>query len=223
MYYNLKQEASFIDGCLLAPKLSPIVDLCERSKKLIISICTVKKGILVYYNKAFQEIIGCNKTSFFESDWEHGFSVIDFMEVASVKKKVNDFLTNQLTKSVISLKYHITNFCGKRIYIKHEAMLFNFENEVFMLNYYYDISEKEAIEKSIRLNTKSNLSNFKLISIREKEVLKLIADGFSSKQIADRLFISNHTAISHRKHLIEKFQVKNTAQLIKEASKVIEL
>lgn len=63
----------------------------------------------------------------------------------------------------------------------------------------------------------------KTISIREKEVLKLIADGFSSRQIADQLFISKHTAISHRKNLIEKFRVKNTAQLIKKASKVMDL
>ncbi|RZV54531.1 MAG: LuxR family transcriptional regulator, partial [Flavobacteriaceae bacterium] len=39
----------------------------------------------------------------------------------------------------------------------------------------------------------------------------------SSKQIADILYISNHTAISHRKNLIEKFQVKNTAHLVKRA------
>ncbi len=62
-----------------------------------------------------------------------------------------------------------------------------------------------------------------IISSREKEVLHLIGEGYSSKQIADMLFISNHTAISHRKNLIEKFQVKNTAQLIKKASKVMEL
>ncbi len=223
MYYNLKKEASFIDRCLLRSKLSKILDSCERSKKLIISICTVKKGVLLYYNKAFKEIVGCNNTSFFESDWEHGCPVIDAVELATVKKKINDFFTSNLYRNVFSLKYHIINFCGKRIYVKHEAMLFNFEDQALVLNYYYDISEKEDIEKCIQLNTKCGFTNFKLISIREKEVLKLIADGFSSKQIADRLFISNHTAISHRKHLIEKFKVKNTAQLIKEASKVIEL
>ena len=54
---------------------------------------------------------------------------------------------------------------------------------------------------------------------REKEVLKLIADGLSAKEVANKLFISIHTAINHRKNLISKFQVKNTAQLIKVASK----
>jgi DNA-binding CsgD family transcriptional regulator len=57
------------------------------------------------------------------------------------------------------------------------------------------------------------------ITEREKEVLRLVSKGYSDKQIADQLFISNHTAISHRKNLIQKFGVKNTAELIKVASK----
>jgi DNA-binding CsgD family transcriptional regulator len=55
---------------------------------------------------------------------------------------------------------------------------------------------------------------------REIQVLHLIADGYSDKQIANKLEISIHTSVRHRKNLIEKFGVKNTAELIKEASKV---
>jgi DNA-binding CsgD family transcriptional regulator len=57
------------------------------------------------------------------------------------------------------------------------------------------------------------------ITIREKEVLQLVGNGYSSKIIADRLNISETTAISHRKNLIQKFDVSNTAELIKEAVK----
>lgn len=55
------------------------------------------------------------------------------------------------------------------------------------------------------------------ITRREKEVLQLIANGYSSKEIADRLFISTHTAINHRKNLILKYKAKNTAHLIMKA------
>lgn len=61
------------------------------------------------------------------------------------------------------------------------------------------------------------------ITPREQEVLKLIAHGYSAKQIADKLFISIHTAINHRKNLIEKFGVKNTAELILKASRTFVL
>lgn len=50
---------------------------------------------------------------------------------------------------------------------------------------------------------------------REKEVLALIAEGLTNQEIADKLFISQLTAISHRKSLLEKTESKNTAQLIK--------
>ena len=57
------------------------------------------------------------------------------------------------------------------------------------------------------------------ISVREKEVLKLIADGYATKEIANKLEISFHTVESHRKNLIQKFEVKNSAELVKVASK----
>ncbi len=53
------------------------------------------------------------------------------------------------------------------------------------------------------------------ISKREKEVLNLIAHEYTSKQIARELFISPYTADSHRKNLISKMGVKNTAGLVR--------
>lgn len=58
-----------------------------------------------------------------------------------------------------------------------------------------------------------------VISRREKEVLLLIADGFTNAQIAEKLFISIPTVNTHRKSLLEKFAVNNTAGLIKLAAK----
>ena len=53
------------------------------------------------------------------------------------------------------------------------------------------------------------------ISPREQEVLRLVAYERTSQEIANELFISNHTAISHRKNLMEKLHVKNTAGLVR--------
>lgn len=57
------------------------------------------------------------------------------------------------------------------------------------------------------------------ITDREREVLKLLSHGFATKEIVDKLHISFHTAEAHRKHLIDKFEGKNTAELIKEVGK----
>lgn len=58
-----------------------------------------------------------------------------------------------------------------------------------------------------------------LITRREKEVLQLIADGLTNAEISAKLFISTPTVNTHRKSLLEKFEVKNTAALISKAVK----
>ena len=53
----------------------------------------------------------------------------------------------------------------------------------------------------------------RVLSVRETEVLKYIAMGKSNKDIADILYISTHTIISHRKNLIEKLGIKSVSGL----------
>lgn len=54
-----------------------------------------------------------------------------------------------------------------------------------------------------------------LITERELEVLKLIADGLSSSSIGEKLFISKETVETHKKNLYEKFGVKKVTLLVK--------
>lgn len=55
------------------------------------------------------------------------------------------------------------------------------------------------------------------ISPRETEVLKLIAQEYSNAEIARKLFISIRTVDTHRRNLLEKLNLKNTAGLVKYA------
>lgn len=54
-------------------------------------------------------------------------------------------------------------------------------------------------------------------SVRETEVLKNIAKGLSTKEIAARLFISENTVENHRKNLFRKLHSHNMAELIVKA------
>lgn len=60
-------------------------------------------------------------------------------------------------------------------------------------------------------------NNAVLLTGREKEVLELIAEGLTNNEIASRLFVSSTTVDTHRKNLLAKFAVKNTAALIRMA------
>lgn len=56
-----------------------------------------------------------------------------------------------------------------------------------------------------------------VLTRREKEVLEMIAEGFTNSEVAAKLFISTATVDTHRKNLLAKFDARNIASLIKTA------
>lgn len=58
-----------------------------------------------------------------------------------------------------------------------------------------------------------------VVSERELEVIKLIAEGYTNAQIAQMLFLSNHTIATHRKNIMQKLGVNNTAAIVMYAVK----
>jgi DNA-binding NarL/FixJ family response regulator len=57
------------------------------------------------------------------------------------------------------------------------------------------------------------------LSEREVQIIKMIADGLTNAQIAEELFLSNHTVNTHRKNILAKLGVKNTAGIVMYAVK----
>jgi DNA-binding CsgD family transcriptional regulator len=54
-----------------------------------------------------------------------------------------------------------------------------------------------------------------VLTRREKEVLKLIADGLTNADIAEKLFLSTSTIVTHRKNLLLKIGAHNSAGMVK--------
>jgi DNA-binding NarL/FixJ family response regulator len=52
------------------------------------------------------------------------------------------------------------------------------------------------------------------ISEREIEIIRCVAEGYSNQEIADKLFLSVHTVTTHRKNIMSKLGVNNTAGLV---------
>jgi len=62
--------------------------------------------------------------------------------------------------------------------------------------------------------SKAGLNEVASITKREKQILELLAQGKTTATIATELFLSPLTVDTHRKNLLQKFEVKNTAELL---------
>lgn len=76
-----------------------------------------------------------------------------------------------------------------------------------------------SVNLNMNIQEKKELKNQPILTRREKEILLLIADGFTNPQISEKLFISLNTVDTHRKNLLSKFETNNIASLIKMATK----
>lgn len=100
-------------------------------------------------------------------------------------------------------------------------------NEVAKKGFYYNESVLKVIQEDIISPHKNtvNLFNIDNLTKREKEILKLICQQFSTIEIATKLFLSARTVESHRNNLLLKTDSKNVAGLVVYAiqNKIIEL
>jgi DNA-binding NarL/FixJ family response regulator len=77
-----------------------------------------------------------------------------------------------------------------------------------------------SFDAAVALRKPQNENITPVITRREKEVLALIAEGFTNNEIASKLFISITTVDTHRKNVLSKLGAKNTASLIKIAAQL---
>jgi len=80
-----------------------------------------------------------------------------------------------------------------------------FDAKIFLCSQTRDVLSKKQ---------KDGLNTVPKLTRREKEVLAEAAQGLTTQQIADKLFISTHTVDSHRKNLIEKFKTTNLSSAL---------
>lgn len=122
-------------------------------------------------------------------------------------------VTSPILKLILTtLHIHVGFICKTPlIFVKtkcQEDLDHSFKSQLMNM---FKISSKE--NTSIKISNREIMTD--KINTREQEVLYLIAHEYNSKEIAIELFINEHTAITHRKNLLTKMDVKNTAGLIR--------
>ena len=100
-----------------------------------------------------------------------------------------------------------------------EAIVATLNNERFLCGKVSSVltSAPEVAESKALIKTYS-CEGFN-VTEREIEIIKYIAEGFSNKQIADKLNLSTHTVNTHRKNIMNKLDVNNTAGIVMYAVK----
>ncbi|MEO7002549.1 MAG: response regulator transcription factor [Ktedonobacterales bacterium] len=68
-----------------------------------------------------------------------------------------------------------------------------------------------------RVRSGEERDSYSALTEREREILKLVAEGHTNNQIAERLFISPKTVDTHRTHIMDKLNLHSRAELVKYA------
>lgn len=100
------------------------------------------------------------------------------------------------------LDYAIRSVLAGKNYFSRHAQ------DVIFKKYSQNVTRKKQHESSIKLTK------------REVEIIKLISEGLTSQQMADKLFISPRTVETHRANLMKKLSVKNAIELVKKAEQL---
>jgi DNA-binding NarL/FixJ family response regulator len=80
---------------------------------------------------------------------------------------------------------------------------------------YFNAAISNIMIENISKATDQSKEEYSEITAREKEILQYVADGLSTKLIADKLSISARTVETHRVHIMKKLQVSNGAEMVK--------
>jgi DNA-binding NarL/FixJ family response regulator len=90
--------------------------------------------------------------------------------------------------------------------------------------YYIDSSLSHTVAESLKnlggKRTEIRDTGYSTLTPREQQVMRLIAEGISSREIADGLFISTKTVENHRANIMNKLELHSTMELVRYAAKL---
>lgn len=191
--------------------------------------------------EGFKSLLGKNENFEIVAEAGNGMELLEAYE----KTKPDIILTDismpvlngfeameQLIKQGVFVRFIVLTMHEEQVYIlnalkigAHGYVLKNIEgpdlekaiNTVYHGGKYFSPIITNIIAESFQRPEEGDIEE---ITSREKEVLQLVAQGYSTKQIADKLSISIRTVESHRINLLRKLRVSNTAELIKKSMKL---
>ena len=208
----------------ISPCVTSVLDLCTQQFDYISSNTSV--------------IFGYDSSQFTEKGLDFCNEIIhpdDLVKTWKLIKNIWDFILNMPEANQQQFKFNYDNRSikpdGKEVRILAQNSVLQTDtkgNITHVLGVYSDISHWKKSEQQIAsiistandtcfFFTADDSGTYKRqmgLSKRELEIVKLISEGYSSKLIADKLFISFNTVNTHRQKIIEKTNSKNTGGVV---------
>jgi DNA-binding NarL/FixJ family response regulator len=103
-------------------------------------------------------------------------------------------------------------------------MLLEGMDHVLRGDYYMDTKVSQKVVRKLvgipKHETVKAVDSYDSLTPREQEIMVLLAEGMSTSQIADKLFISPKTAENHRSSIMRKLDIHSTIELVRYAAKI---
>lgn len=200
-------------------------------------------AVRVDFHKGFDSILGYPKSQKITPEFLMALihpedkPTAEFLAMKSSQYQTSSNGSKLPYQTMTSINFRVRKFDGSYLMMINRSTGFKYNNGApeSTLNILQDVSFIPEIDKvrstvigdadSIEEHTKqvaglyvkeNQLQHF---TSREMEVLKLLANGMPSKEIAKELFISTHTVNNHRKNMLKRAGLKNSAELIRLALK----
>lgn len=211
----------------------------EWSKSLI-SIFDINKKEHIYLSSQFENVLGWNLIEAKEQGNDYFNSRTHPEDMFLLTKSGIYFMNFAFNTPIEERKnfkllsdYRVKDGSGKYVRVVEQRMLLESDKNgnMWLALGILDISPDNDVTSLTRnrmLNIKTgdlfvfppkieSKKDTPKLSDREKEILKHIAGGLISKEIADKLFISVNTVNTHRQRILEKLNVSNTYEAVKYA------
>lgn len=146
-----------------------------------------------------------------------GLNGIETTKQLMVKHPNSKIIAISMHKESSLIKLMLSN--GAKGYVLKNAgqdELIEAIKTVYSGKMYLDSTVNDIVINSVASNSKSHVSDsFPKLSRREKEILRLIIDEYTTQEIADKLCISFGTVETHRRNMLIKTGARNTVGLVK--------
>ncbi|MFZ7115140.1 MAG: helix-turn-helix transcriptional regulator [Bacteroidota bacterium] len=210
---------------------------------VIISDCIEKKNI--FCSRSVEKITGWSQKDFIDGGWAFAMSLTHPEDSKAIAKQFSAEMnlrkkgkTDHDHKPII-YEYRKRHKNGNWINVLSESLILERDEELnpkYLITFLKDVSHKkdsnktdEAVDKRITEEIEELIVPGKtrikyssvILSKREKEILQLVRDGMSTKEIADILNIKITSVNSYRKNLMTKMNARNTAELVQKSNQII--